>query len=292
MRSFENCNPIVITVYYLSAIGVLMFSKNPILLILALVGTAAYSFAQSKRPSARSHLFYLLVFLILTVINPLFSHNGKTVLFVINDSPVTLESLIYGAVSAGALVAVLYQFRTFTELMTRDKLLYVFGSFSPKTALVLSMGLRYIPLFKDRARKISDSQRALGLYKEDNIFDKVKSDMRVFSILITWALENGITTADSMSARGYGKRRRTYFTLFKFGKNDALMLILILLLTSLTVAVMLSGALDFTFYPLVAFENPTPLSLSAYTAYGILSALPIILETEERLRWKFLQSKI
>ena len=232
------------------------------------------------------------MFLILTVINPLFSHNGKTVLFVINDSPVTLESLIYGAVSAGALVAVLYLFRTFTELMTRDKLLYVFGSFSPKTALVLSMGLRYIPLFKDRARKISDSQRALGLYKEDNIFDKVKSDMRVFSILITWALENGITTADSMSARGYGKRRRTYFTLFRFGKNDALMLILILLLTSFMVVVMLSGALDFTFYPLVAFENPTPLSLSAYTAYGILSALPIIIETEERLRWKFLQSKI
>lgn len=292
MRSFENCNPVVIVVYFLMVIGILMFSQNPLLLLLGLIGALAYALMQSKRPAIKTHLFYFCLFLVLSLINPLTSHNGKTVLFVINDSPITLESLIYGIVSAGILITVLYLFRSFSEIMTRDKLLYVFGSLSPKLALILSMGLRYVPLFGDRARTISESQRALGLYKEDNVFDKIKSDLRVFSILITWALENGITTADSMSARGYGTHRRTYFTLFKFKKSDVLILILTALCSVLTVIGMALGALDVRFYPSLKLQHLTPLGITAYTAYGVLCALPIILEIEERLKWNYLRSKI
>ena len=288
MRSFENSNPIVITLYFLSVIGILMFSQNPILLLLGFLGSFFYTLIRSRRIP----VFYLFLFILLTLANPLMSHNGKTVLFVINDSPITLEALVYGAVSAGILITVLCLFRIFSEIMTRDKLLYVFGSLSPKLALILSMGLRYVPLFRERAKKISESQLALGLYKEENIFDKIKSDLRVFSILITWALENGITTADSMSARGYGKRRRTYFSLFKFRKSDAILLILTILCSALTLVGMAMGTLDFIFYPTLKFVNLAPLGVAAYTAYGLLSVLPIILETEERLRWKYLQSKI
>jgi energy-coupling factor transport system permease protein len=288
MRSFENSNPIVITLYFLSVIGILMFSQNPILLLLGFLGSFFYTLIRSRRIP----VFYLFLFILLTLANPLMSHNGKTVLFVINDSPITLEALVYGAVSAGILITVLCLFRIFSEIMTRDKLLYVFGSLSPKLALILSMGLRYVPLFRERAKKISESQLALGLYKEENIFDKIKSDLRVFSILITWALENGITTADSMSARGYGKRRRTYFSLFKFRKSDSLLLILTILCSALTLIGMAMGTLDFIFYPTLKFGNLTPLGIAAYSAYGLLSVLPIILETEERLRWKYLQSKI
>ena len=95
MRSFQNCNPIVITVYFLSVIGILMFSQNPILLLLGFIGVFSYTLMKS-RLSVRSHLFYFLLFSVLTLINPLMSHNGRTVLFVVNDSPITLESLVYG----------------------------------------------------------------------------------------------------------------------------------------------------------------------------------------------------
>ena len=291
MRSFQNCNPIVITVYFLSVIGILMFSQNPILLLLGFIGAFFYILMRS-RVSVKSHLFYFLLFTVLTLINPLMSHNGMTVLFVVNDSPITLEALVYGVVNAGILITMLYLFRTFSEIMTRDKLLYVFGSLSPKLALVLSMGLRYVTLFRERTTKISESQKALGLYKEDNILDKMKSDLRIFSILITWALENGITTADSMAARGYGRCRRTYFTLFKFRKSDVLLLILTILCSMLTIIGMAFGTLDFIFYPTLNLESFTPLGIVAYVGYGILAVLPIILETEERLKWKYLQSKI
>ena len=176
MRSFENCSPIVVAVYYLSTVLLLMFFQNPFLLLLGFLGGFSYTFLQSRRLSLKWHLGFFLLFLLLTLINPLFSHNGRTVLFFLNDAPITLEAILYGAVSAGGIVTVLYLFSSFTGIMTRDKLLYVFGAFSPKLALILSMGLRYVPLFRERAGKIADAQRALGLYKEDNIFDKIENE--------------------------------------------------------------------------------------------------------------------
>ena len=292
MRAFESCNPIVITAYYLSVICILMFSQNPFLLLLGFFGAINYFIFRNGQKNARSHLFCFFVFLIMSLINPLLSHNGKTVLFVINDSPVTLEATVYGIVSAGIIVTVLYLFRSFTEIMTRDKLLYVFGKLSTKLSLILSIGLRYVPLFKERAKKIYENQKALGLYKEDNVLDKIKCDLRIFSILITWALENGITTADSMSARGYGKKKRTYYSLFKFGKADVFILILIILCFTITIIGIGVGTLDFIFYPSIRLADATPLGIVTYIAYGVLTLMPIIMETEERLKWRYLQSKI
>lgn len=292
MRRLEDCNPIVITIYYLAMMIILMFSQNPVLLLIGAIGALTYFLLRNKENTLLSHLFYIVLFALLSIINPLTSHNGKTVLFVINNSPITLEATIYGAVNAGIIVTVLYLFRSFSDIMTRDKLLYVFGKLSPKLALVLSMALRYVALFKDRARHISESQRAIGLYKDENVIDKIKSDLRVFSILITWALENGITTADSMSARAYGKHKRTYYSIFGFCLCDGIMLGIILSCTTLTLLGMSLGALNFTFYPNIVSADPTPLSTAAYIAYGILAILPTITETEERLKWKYLQSKI
>ncbi len=291
MRPFEDYNPIVISMYFLSVIGILMLSQNPILLFFGFIGAVFY-FVMKGVGGARAHALYLVLFTILSLINPLVSHNGKTVLFFVNNAPVTLEAAVYGAVNSGALVTALYFFASFSKIMTRDKLLYVFGRLSPKLALVLSMGLRYVPLFKDRARRIGESQRALGLYKEDNLFDKIKGDLRVFSILITWALENGITTADSMAARGYGERRRTYYSIFRFGRADIFMLVITLVCTSIILIGLALGTVDFTFYPTLQLASVTPLGTVTYAAYGILVMLPVFTETGDRIRWRYLQSKI
>lgn len=292
MRAFKDHSPIVTAVYYLSAISLLMLFPHPVLPLFAFLGALLYSFFEERRPSPLLHLGFLSVFLLLTAVNPIFSHNGRTVLFVINDAPITLEAILFGVVSAGGLVSALYLFRSFTVIMTRDKLLYVFGALSPKLALVLSMGLRYVPLFRERARRIADSQKALGLYKEDNILDKAKGDLRVFSILVTWALENGVTTADSMEARGYGRRRRTHFSPFRFRRGDVCLLLLILSFTALCAVGGGMGALSTVFYPTFFVAAPTPLGVGAIAAYGLLSFTPVILEVKERVKWRCLRSRI
>ena len=209
MRRFSEFDPVAVTVWFFSVTGVAMFCGHPLLMAISLAGAVLFFVVRNGTKHVRSHIFFFLLFAVLALANPLISHNGATVLFVINDRPVTLEALLYGVNSAAMIVGVLYWFRSLTQIMTSEKVLCVAGTLSPKLALVLSMALRSVPMFARRAKQVSDSQKAMGLYSEDNIIDDIRGHMRVFSIISTWALENGIITADSMAARGYGTGRRT-----------------------------------------------------------------------------------
>lgn len=292
MKSFEAYNPIVLTAYFLSVTLVLMFCQNPIFLLLSFLGALLYVLIRNQGENGKLHLHYFLLFLLFAILNPLFSHNGKTVLFVINDTLITLEAVVYGLVSAGCVITVLYWFYSFTKIMTRDKLLYVFGKLSPKLSLVLSMGLRYVPLFADKTMRIKNTQKALGLYKEDNILDKCRGDLRVFSILLTWALETGIITSDSMRARGYGKGKRTHFSIYKFHSCDYTLLLLVAVMLVFTLLGIGIGNIGFVFYPGMAWEDVNIFGILSYIFYGALAGLPTLIETGDRMKWKYLISKI
>lgn len=292
MRDFADYNPIVLFVYFLSAAGVAMFCINPVILALSLLGAVLLIFLRSRGKSLRSHLFFLLMFVGMALINPIVNHNGVTVLFVMNDNPVTLEALIYGAASSAMIVSVIYWFRSFSQMMTGDKLLYLFGSLSPKLALILSMALRYVPLFGKQTKKVNHAQKALGLYKEDNVPDAIRGGMRVFSIMVTWALENGIITADSMAARGYGVGRRTFFSLYRFRKSDVLLLAVILLSLIGTLTGLTLGSVNFEYYPVLGSIPCSPFAVLSYISYAVLALLPSVLTIEEEIKWKSLQSKI
>lgn len=292
MRTFEEYNPMVTAVYFFAVSGIVMFCRNPVLLLTSLFGALLYYFMRNKLHNAKTHLFSLGLFLVMILINPLVSHNGVTVLFLINHNPITLEATVYGIASGVMVLAVLYWFSSFTQLMTSDKLLYLFGKLSPKLALVLSMGLRYVPLFSKQTVKINQTQTALGLYKDDNIIDRYKGGLRVFSVMITWALENGIITADSMTARGYGIGKRSHFSLFRFRRSDITLLGIVTALFAFTLISIGSGAVDFAYYPAIQGTDLSPSALLGYLSYGILTLLPAIIEAEEKFKWKYLQSKI
>jgi energy-coupling factor transport system permease protein len=290
MSILSEKNPIAVFFYFLAVAGIVMFHMNPVLIGISLLGALSYLFAAGR--GKKSHFLLIFLFLGMALLNPLFYHNGKTVLFVLNDNPITLESALWGAVSGGMLIAVTVWFIHFSTMMTADKLLYLFGSFSPKLALVLSMGLRYVPLFTRQAQKIGQTQTALGLYKDDNLIDRFRGGMRIFDVLVTWGLENGIITADSMTARGYGIGKRSHFSIFRFRRSDIVLLISTAFLLGVTVLSIGSGSMDFTYYPAMRPTGYSHTALVGYIAYGILILIPTILEAEETIKWTFLQSKI
>ncbi len=292
MIEFSDFNPAVIAIWFFSAAGVAMFSNHPMICGITLIGGILLYVTRNKFTHMKSHLFFLVLFLMLALANPIVSHNGKTVLFVMNDNPVTLESLLYGINSAAMIVGVLYLFRSFTQIMTSEKLLYVTGRISPKIAMILSMAIRYVPLFSRQGQKVSDTQKALGLYSDDNIIDDISGHMRVFSVIATWGLENGIITADSMEARGCGIGRRSQMRRFNFKLHDGLFLALTVALTAICGAASAMGELSFSFYPSIGSDETGFLGKSGILAYALLLLMPVIIETEVSLRWKYLQSKI
>lgn len=290
MRGFDELNPVVTAAVIFSVTGVAMFCNYPIFTAITLIGGAVYYTVRNGGKGMKTHLWLLMLFVVLALINPLISHNGRTVLFVLNDSPITLEALLYGVNSAAAIVGALYWLSSFTQIMTSEKLLYLTGALSPKLSLVLSMSMRAIPIFRTQWKKVSDAQKAMGLFSEDSIIDDIRGNMRVFSIMITWAIENGIITADSMEARGYGVGRRSRFTLFRFTVTDIFLLIGSLLLLGITAFA--ATTLESTFYPDFVINAPSAAGICGIIAYAVLAMLPVMIETEASLKWKYLQSKI
>lgn len=290
MQSFEQYNPAATAVCLLSCALVTMFCLSPVIAVLSLGGAAALRIVRRDRESRGSVIFYAALLICTPLFNLLFSHNGSTVLLVVNDRPLTLEALLYGLNTAVMLLAVLLWMRTFSDIMTTDRLMYLLGGISPKLALLLSMALRFVPLFGRQASRINAAQRAAGMYKDDNIIDSVKGGARVFSILTTWALENGIITADSMRARGYGTGRRTAYTLYRFRLPDGLLIAAALILAAVCCAGIFTGAAGFEFYPRMSGIPDTPLSVTVYVCFGLLAFIPTFIETEAKLRWRSLRS--
>ena len=292
MRDFKEYNPITVFVYYAAVVIVSMFTMNPILHIISFVGGIMQFGMQKTSDKIRTHIWYMILGLILALIRPLFSHNGATVLFLINDNPITKEAFIFGLNSAVMVVGVLYLFRVFSEIMTSDRLLYLFGRVSPKIALILSMGLRYIPMLRHQRRITADAQTAIGINKDDNAIDRIKGGLNVFSATVSWGIENGIITADSMAARGYGEGKRSYYSLVRFKRRDAAVIGITVICLLPIILALAKGSFDTVFYPLFKIAVPDIYAYFGYISYIVLLLVPVCLKLMENFRWKYLMSKI
>ena len=293
LMSFSSLHPLVLIVYFLSILVVSMFSTNPVLLFISLVGGMMFFCMMNSKKAFLSDLaFYIPMFLLIAIINPLFSHNGVTPLFFMNGNPVTLEAILYGGNIALMLLAVVYWCKCYSEIMTTDKFLYLFGKAIPKLALVLSMALRFIPLFREKHREFRVVQGASGLYDKKGFVNKIMCELKIFSALVTWSLENSVDTASSMKARGYGLKRRTHFSMYKFRKRDGLILAINLILFSVVSVGMAGGFVDFSFYPFVTEVKMGFFQMIVYISMGIMSLLPFITELWEVIVWKYSMSKI
>lgn len=290
MRSFKDHNPIAIFLFYAFTTIPAMFCLNPVLLLISMAAAISYRLVSEGAPAIRKMLVFMIFPIAGAIINPLFVHNGSTNLFILNNNPVTLESVMYGLTAGIMIFATITWFSSFSKIMTTDKLLYLFGSVSPKIALILSMALRYIPLYGQQIRKIRQAQQVIGLYKEDNAIDRIRGGLRIFSVMVSWALENGIITADSMTARGYGCGRRSRFAIFRWKKQDSALAAASVILGVIVIIGIAFGKIAYEWYPVMVTPGTKPLAIITYAAYVLLAFLPTCLQIKEESNWRSLQS--
>ena len=287
MGAMERLHPLAAAGYFAGVAAVAMASMNPVLLALSLLGSLALS---CRYGGLRGTGGFLLLGLCVAALNPLAYHNGVTPLLILNGQPITLEALCYGLAAGAMLAGVGCWLRSLSRIMTSDKLMHLLGRISPKLALLCAMALRCGPLFSRQTKAIRRAQQGVGLYKEENLPDRIRGNSRVFSILVTWALENGIITADSMAARGYGVGCRTAFARYRFGRRDGAFLLLTAALLLPPVVGLCLGALDVAYYPALRMAPASPLGALSYGAYAALALLPMLWEGGEWLKWRWLRS--
>lgn len=293
MKRMDNIHPIVLFFYFLIIIFISMFTVNPIMILISFTSSLLlYALLTSFKKMMKMFWGFLIFILLMTLINPIFSRNGSTVLFKISYYKFTLESMLYGFFTTMMLASVIIWFSSYSLVFKSDKFIYLFGKVIPKTSLVLSVTLNFIPRFTRYFKEVDDAQKALGLYSIENkgFLNKVKMKLRVFSIVLGMGLESSIDTADSMRARGYGLASRSNYSIFKWKISDCFLGIFWLIISSIIIIFIVKTG-EYNYYPSMDKFSFDYKSIILYSAFFILTISGTILEIKENILWHYLKLK-
>lgn len=293
MIKLKTLHPIITFCYFLLIISISILTQNPIIIAISFLSSLIlYVELKGYKELFKNILYTLPFILLLAITNPLFVHKGETILFFMNDNPITLEAILYGFNIAFMITSIIYWFASFNELFTSDKYIYLFGNIAPKFSILLSMTLRFIPLYIKKYKEINKAQKGLGIYISNSYFDRLKSKFRVLSILISWCLENSIETANSMNSRGYKLKGRVNYSNYKFTLSDAIILVAIIISIIVSIALYSLKYFDYKFYPIMQNINFNSLYIIIYVFIFSVFNLFSLLETKEKVLWQCLKLKI
>lgn len=315
---FSRYHPVVNLIFYLLVLGTTMFQMSVGLVFISLFSAVVYYFMLKKTEGLKYCTVVVGIIIVSAIINPLFSHKGGTLLFYLfTGNPVTLESIIYGLISAIIIGAMLLWFSTFNQVMGVERILGAIGKVLPNVSLLITMIMRFIPQYTRHQRKVSmvnkvnkrnygekinllnrektEKENVIEARKKqknkngiDKIIDSIKEGSRTFSITTTWALENSIYTADSMKARGFGTGRRTNYSNYKFQKRDYLLMGWLAILWLVVVFSLEREKVYTYYYPFIQVKN----NVVVYLIYGLLCLTPVLINVKEEIRWLILKSRI
>lgn len=293
LQSFSNSHPVVLLLYYVTVMLVTIFFIHPIVLMVSFIGSFSLLLLVKKgKQLYREFKIYLILFILIVLTNPLFVHEGETILVFIKNVPITLEAILYGVFIGIMLLAIINWSRLFSEMMSSEKIVYIFGTSFPKMSLILTMSLRFIPLLIKRIKKISMVQRSFNVYGDNSIKQRIYHGIQTFHIIITWSLENSVVQADAMKSKGYGLSDRSNFSIFTWSFVDTIMSLLIMGLLSIIFYFNYQGVLSFEYYPMFDFYSVWNPNILLVIVLVILMMLPSMYEIKEQIKWKFLRSKM
>lgn len=293
--TFSSYHPMVNFLFFALVLGYTMFFMHPVSLCISLVSAFGYDIYLRGWKTVRFSLLFLLPMMVMTaVLNPAFNHEGVTILtYLPSGNPLTLESIAFGIGAAGMLAAVVLWFSCYTEVMTSDKFVYLFGQVLPALSLILSMTLRFVPKFQAQFRVVREGQKCVGRDISDgNLLTRMKHTTTIFSIMVTWALENAIETTDSMKSRGYGLSGRTAFSIYRFNSRDKWAMAWLLFCGAAILWGAVLGYLDWRYFPTIKGTAVSIGSVMIQLIYFALCSTPVFLNRREDRKWNYLRSEI
>ena len=290
---FAKYHPLVNFLYFTLVIGFSMALNHPLAQGISLICAAAYALQTQGRTAVQFCLKWCLPVMLMTAfVNPAFSHEGVTILLYFpTGNPLTLESLLYGLSAGVMIVTVMLWFLNFNRVITSDKFIYLFGRIIPALSLVLSMTLRFIPRFKAQMDNAIDAQKSIGRdISQGSLWHRTKIAVMVLSIMITWALENAIETADSMKSRGYGIHGRTAFSIYRFDDRDKLAMLFLGFCGFYLLSGNMVSAFGFRYFPNIRYMDINAVTLSFQFVYLSLCIMPVVLNRGEERTWNTIHS--
>lgn len=288
---FQKMHPRVLCLYFAGVLLVSMLTLHPVFLGVSLAAAlGTHVLLRGGRATGRMLCGILPAMLLIVGMNLLFQHAGVTLLWYLpNGNPVTREAILYGTATAGMFAATVLWAACYQEVVTAEKFWDLLRGKLPAFSQLWVLALRFVPRFHRRMRRVAAAQAQIGRGTEAGSPRlRLQNGARVFSIAMTWALEDGIVTADSMRSRGYGAGPRSRFFRYRWSGRERAMFWGLLLLLGSVLAAALCGAMRAVYYPAIRFAV-SPMLYVGGACYGAFCAFPLLLAGRERIRWRKLR---
>ena len=277
---FERCHPAVNLIFFAAVIAGMILFQHPVFLMISFFCACAYSIRRNHGKAAVFDLCMLPCAAAFALYYSSYHHFGFTVLqqnFVGNN--MTLESLVYGLVLGICAAGVCIWMSCVYSVFSTDKMVYLFGTVSPRLSLFLTILLRMVPRIKKEAKRINVAQKGIGRgICQGNAWQRIKNTIRIFSMLITWTMDSLMAASDSMCSRGSSLRGRTAFSIYRFDNRDRLFVIAMFTCITMTLMAIIFGLTDMTYDPRIIWKPITPLTILFYAGYTVLCLMPLGLE--------------
>ena len=193
----------------------LLSTRNPfyllgIVTLLLLLGSML-----SKRKHYSSWLgqnlrFLVTMVLLSTLINTLFTHTGRTVLFTLPENwlliggDITAESLVYGAINGLVIGSLYLVFNIINLALSIKQLTHLIPAAFRPIGVMVTISLTFFPSVQQRAREIKEAQMIRG-----NAMKNISDWLPLLLPLLVTSLENAFLLAESMTARGFYIPKKT-----------------------------------------------------------------------------------
>lgn len=292
----HGLHPLAALVLYASLAAVVLVLQNP--LYLALVGggvLALVLLAEAGKETRPFLVLGLFMALLVAFFNPLVNRQGADVLVygprlpVLGRLDITLEAVVYGAVSGLRILLVIVLFGLASVTLNPDDLLDLLSRLSLRPSLSAALAVRLYPSLVVEARDMLEVQLARGeRLRGGGRWERVRSHFPFWLSLFRGSLDRAANIAEAMSARGFGSGRASRRRRPLRGRD---ILVLPLSLAVAAVAVLSSlGDGGYRYFP--TLENPLG-GLRAWAAAS-LAAFFVLLVMIGRCwkRWPWWRSRI
>lgn len=188
-------------------------TRNPFylsILLISLLITGQLLAKQKNHPLwVVNNLRFLLTMLILSaLINTLFTHTGRSVIFSLPENwlliggNITYESLVFGLINGLVIGGIYITFNIINLALSIRQLTHLIPKAFRPIGMTATIALTFFPSIQQRAREIKEAQMIRG-----NPMKRISDWVPLFIPLLVTSLENAILLSASMTSRGFYRQQ-------------------------------------------------------------------------------------
>lgn len=291
---FERYNALVNIMYFLVVMFVTMFFKTPVVLFIVFLSSSIMViYFKGINKYFLSLIKFIPMMILIIFLNFLVNHQGQTILFYLNDNPITKEAIYYGFYFSFMILNMFLVFISFNLVMTSDKIISVFSRIIPIFSLMFALTLRFVPRYKKEYENIKCARSMINMgSKNGNFIERIRNTSLILSSLISYAIEDSMDIALSMVSRGFLIGNRSSYKNEKMTKNDKICIFVMFVLLGIIFFGIKMNVFYMIFFPVIEMSKFNILSIFCYLALFLFSFLPIFIQIREDIVWKSLKQKI